>query len=209
LSDPNPSFAPHDSGSGEDAAEARSPRKRRERRRKRVTPALVEFWATRHLERYASSSQNLRQVLARKIERVEFRQQERFPEASAWIETAVERMHERGYLDDRRYAEALCQRLRARGSSRRRLAHELHKKGVPQDIASQVLADDAPNAELEAAIRYARRRRIGPYRRDPQTQGTHRERDLAALGRAGFGYETARRIVDAADPAALENAASA
>jgi regulatory protein len=33
----------------------------------------------------------------------------------------------------------------------------------------------------------------------------HRERDLAALGRQGFPYEVARRVIEADDAAALED----
>lgn len=186
-------------GEFDEAAGPRAPR-RRKPRKKRVTAALVELWATRHLERYASSRQNLRQVLARRVERIEFRQEERFEEAPEWIERALVRMSERGYLDDRRYAEALCRRLRSRGASSRRIAHELHQKGVDGTLAREVLEGDEPDADFEAAMRYARRRRIGPFRRDPATRSEQRERDLAALGRSGFAYEVARRVLEAPHP---------
>ncbi len=199
-------FEPDDEPEGPRKGPRSSQRKKP--RRKRVTAAIVELWATRHLERYASSSQNLRQVLTRRIERIEYRQEERFDEAEAWIDSAVARMRERGYLDDHRYARALCGRLRARGASSRRIAHELRQKGIPGTVAQELLAEDEPSAELEAAVRYARRRRLGPFRRDPDAATQHRERDLAALGRSGFSYETARQVVEAADPDDLESAAN-
>ncbi len=202
---------PYPEDEAPDAQRGKSRKRRKPPRRKRVTAALVELWATRHLERYASSTQNLRQVLARKIERIGFRQEERFPDAEAWIEQAVARVAKRGYLDDRRYAEALMKRLRGRGASRRRIAHELAQKGIPQAIASDLLDEDGANgrAEFDAAVRYARRRRLGPFRLDAESREPQRERDLAALGRSGFSYDTARRVVDAADVESLENAANA
>ncbi|HEY9537533.1 MAG TPA: hypothetical protein VIS03_08050, partial [Kiloniellaceae bacterium] len=65
---------------------------------------------------------------------------------------------------------------------------------------------DSSDVELRAALRYARRRRLGPFRLEsgPDDRAERRERDLAALGRRGFDYETARRIIDSDDPAALE-----
>ncbi|MDP6981113.1 MAG: RecX family transcriptional regulator [Myxococcota bacterium] len=207
MSEISRTFDPDDEP--EDARGGRRGSRRKKPRRKRVTAALVEMWATRHLERYASSSQNLRQVLARRVERIEFRQEERFEEADAWIDLAVARMQERGYLDDRRYARTLCERFRARGASSRRIASELRQKGIPGDLAHELLTQGDPNAELEAAVRYARRRRLGPFRRDPEAATQHRERDLAALGRSGFSYETARQVVEATDPDTLENAANA
>ena len=74
-----------------------------------------------------------------------------------------------------------------------------------EDIAAAlaVLRDQTADPDLAAAIAYARRRRIGPYR----TRGDReerRERDLAALARQGFGYDIARRVIDAHDPEDLE-----
>lgn len=48
----------------------------------------------------------------------------------------------------------------------------------------------------------ARRRRLGPFRRTGREE--HREKDMAALGRAGFGYQIARKVVDAEDPDAIQ-----
>ena len=82
----------------------------------------------------------------------------------------------------------------------------LRQKGVAQsDIAAALATIEAEYAdsELAAACRYARRRRLGPYRL-PETRGDRRERDLAALGRAGFGYATARRVIDAGSAEDLE-----
>ncbi len=52
---------------------------------------------------------------------------------------------------------------------------------------------------MGAAARYARRR-LGSFRAAPERE-EHRQRDLAALARAGFGYSVARRIIGAESPA--------
>lgn len=54
---------------------------------------------------------------------------------------------------------------------------------------------EADAVEEQAAQAYAKRRRLGPYRR-PDQRAAHRDRDLAALARAGFAYGLARRVVD-------------
>jgi regulatory protein len=48
------------------------------------------------------------------------------------------------------------------------------------------LQEEAAEPELAAALAYARRRRLGPYR-SPAARTDLREKDLAALGRQGFG----------------------
>ena len=62
--------------------------------------------------------------------------------------------------------------------------------------------------ELAAALTYARRRRIGPYR-PAGDRAAARARDLAALSRQGFDYDVARRVIDADDPEDLVREAEA
>ena len=129
-------------------------------------------------------------------------------EAEAIIPEVVERMQAYGFLDDRRYGEALIRRLRARGNSLRRIAIRLYERGVESDVRAALLADAGePEAELEAARIYARRRRFGVQRRpdgrataeageDSDTELDRRRRELASLARAGFAFETARRALE-------------
>ena len=60
------------------------------------------------------------------------------------------------------------------------------------EAARELAAEQA----LDAAIRFARRRRIGQFAPEtPDRKG--RERALAAMIRAGHGFDLARAIVDA------------
>ncbi len=63
------------------------------------------------------------------------------------------------------------------------------------------------NPDLLAALRYARRRRLGPFCRGDRFE--RREKDLAALARAGFGVAFARPVIDADDADALIDEAMA
>ncbi len=55
----------------------------------------------------------------------------------------------------------------------------------------------AEEEAVEAALRFARRRALGPFAvRTPNTQ--ERERALAAMIRAGHGFAIARAIIDLA-----------
>ncbi|OYW99178.1 MAG: hypothetical protein B7Z14_12660 [Bosea sp. 32-68-6] len=50
--------------------------------------------------------------------------------------------------------------------------------------------------ELEAARKAARRKRLGPWSRGDRAAS--RQKDLAALARAGFNMTTARAVIDGA-----------
>jgi regulatory protein len=70
--------------------------------------------------------------------------------------------------------------------------------------------EDSIDADLQAAIRFAQRRRLGPFanrtsashlRHDPQQW---RQRDLGAMARAGFSIATARKIIEHDDPDTID-----
>ncbi len=174
---------------------------------RRITPAYLERAALHYLERYATSKENLRQVLRRRVRRAAAGHDIDAAEAEAWIAALVDRFEAAGLVDDRTYAEARALSLRRRGDSARMVAAKLRAKGVPPDIVEAALAsvddDGGADAELAAAAACARRRRIGPFRTGDD-RAACRERDLAALARNGFSYEIARAVIDAEDADDLE-----
>ena len=57
--------------------------------------------------------------------------------------------------------------------------------------------------EWQAAVALARRRRLGPFRPEKDRKDK-RLRDLAAMARAGFAFDIAKKVIDAKDPDALD-----
>jgi regulatory protein len=172
---------------------------KRARRPRRITPDYLERAALFYLQRYDSSSGNLKSVLQRKVWRAARETEIDQEEAERWIDDVVAKVQRAGLVDDRRYAETRVLSLRRSGESARSIRMKLAAKGVPGDLVDQALDQDEPeNDELTAAIAYARKRRLGPF----NTGGGREERpekDLAALARRGFSYETCRRVIEAPD----------
>ena len=165
-----------------------------------IGPDLLDRWALHYLGRYASSAENLRRVLMRRVRR---RAPEAMPAAAALIEALVVRYRESGLLDDAAYAAARVQSLHRRGESMRAMRARLAAKGVPAaDVADAVsgLRATAPDPDLEAACAFARRRRLGPFRR----AAADHARELGAFARAGFGRRVAEAVLACADVAAVE-----
>jgi regulatory protein len=190
--------------------EDKSPRSGKPERRppKKATKKHLENVALWYLQRFAASADSLRKVLMRRVEKSARAHGTDRDEGSAFIEEIIARFRSSGLLDDRLYAEGRALSLHRRGISLHGIRARLAAKGVGADDIDSALAmlrDEAEEPDLAAAIAYARRRRIGPYR----TRGDReelRERDLAALARQGFDYDTARRVIDAADRDELEEA---
>jgi regulatory protein len=174
-----------------------------------VTPESLARAAADYLSRYAASTARLRQVLQRRVLRAEHAGAPVTPDAARVIEALVARYVTAGVLDDDAWAKRRAESLRRRGESRRRIVQRLAAAGIDTEAGQQALAaaadeagaEDAEAAELIAAIRFAQRRRLGPFRNDDRA--ANRQRDLAAMARAGFGFGLARRVVDAADADAL------
>ncbi len=163
--------------------------------------ALAEA-ATFYLSRYASSSGNLRRVLMGKAIRSARHYDDDLEPLTRAIDALVARHVATGAIDDANFAETQTRKLRRRGGSGRAISQRLAAKGVPAEVIAENASSSGGEAEdIRAAIHLARRRRLGPFRATARED--HRQRDMAILGRAGFGYATAAKIVDAADPDAL------
>ncbi|MCO4769596.1 MAG: RecX family transcriptional regulator [Deltaproteobacteria bacterium] len=186
-------------------------RERRTPRAPRVTTAALERAAVHHLQRYPSSRQQLRRVLMRRLQRAERRSEPgEGPDRDqvvADIDELVEQLSARGHLDDGRLADALAADWLRRGVSPPMIRARLRSKGISGEIATEAITaakeaarEQGVDPEVASAAAYARRRRLGPFRRNPDERQERRQKDLAALGRRGFRFDVARTVIDADSP---------
>lgn len=153
----------------------------------------LERAALCYVERYATTRAKLAAYLNRKV-----RERGWAGETPPAIEGIVDRFSALGYVDDAAFAEARSASLTRRGYGVRRVAASLLAAGIATEdgaVARQMAVDKA----WDAAIAFARRRRIGPFGAHSDDPGV-REKALAALIRAGHDFGIAREILDL-DPA--------
>jgi len=166
---------------------------------RRLTPADLKGAALDYLDRFAATRARLRQVMLRKIRNsVRAHGDDPAPMLAA-LEDCIQWLEKSGFLSDRAYAEARARTLSARGTSRAHIIAKLASKGVETDTARaavDLLSVEYEEPELEAARRYARRRRLGPYRNADDARAECRDKDLAAMARAGFAGRVARQVID-------------
>ncbi len=173
---------------------------------RKATPKYLRNAALHYLERYASSSAHLRRLLLAKVARSARAHDTDTEEGAAAVEALIAELLGAGLLDDARYAAERARVLHRRGASARAVGAGLRAKGIETDDIDRALAglrEEAAEPELAAALAYARRRRLGPYG-SPEARADRREKDLAALGRQGFGYDLARRVIETDDLAELQ-----
>ena len=89
-------------------------------------------------------------------------------------------------------------RARVYDKARSTIAAKLAASGVAaaeRVRAIDRLEEETPDAENAAALAYAKRRRLGVFRAEPDDSPERRRKDLAALARAGFAMEVASRAL--------------
>lgn len=174
----------------------------------KITATSLNNIALHYLERFASSAANLRRVLMRRVKRSAAHHGSDPEEGAALVDSLIRRFEASGLLDDQRYAAAKAASLRRRGGSRRAISGRLAQHGVAAELVAetlQALEREPGGNDLAAACAFIRRRRLGAYRtarvapeKDMATK------DMAALARAGFSFEIARRVLACDDVASVE-----
>lgn len=164
---------------------------------KPLDPPRLEELALAYVARFATSAGKLTQYLKRKL-------RER-----GWdganppdVPALIERFVDAGYVDDAGFARGRASSLHRRGYGDRRVEQTLRGAGIAEDVRASVQGDEAESRR--AALVLARKRRFGPFgaeRPDP----AKREKQFAAMLRAGHPLDSVRVLIDAASEAeALE-----
>ena len=162
-------------------------------RQRRPRPPLnrerLNELALAYVGRFATTRARLRAYLKRKV-----RERGWDGEAQPDLAAIAERFAAQGYVDDAAYALSKSRSLTGRGYGVRRVEQSLRAAGVEEED-SEPARELAQAAAAEAAVRFAERRRLGPFASQPADRQS-RERALAAMIRAGHGFGLARAIID-------------
>lgn len=165
-----------------------------------MSRAALEAVALRYLERFDCSVARLRKVLGERITKAVRAGVADAAQAPAVAEELLARYQASGLIDDQRFAKHFAERQRERGASRRAIEQKLRQRGIPSELVHQLLAPhESLTSEVAAAQVLVKKRRLGPYRRVEEREA-HRRKDLMALARAGFSYETAARVLGNSRP---------
>jgi regulatory protein len=148
----------------------------------------LERFALSYVGRYATSRAKLHAYLKRKIGERGWA-----GEGDPPFDAIVLRFVDLGYVDDRALAESRGRALAARGYGVRRLGQTLGALGIEESDAGSAKLQAMEDA-WETALRFARRRRFGPFAvREPDERD--RQRAFGAMIRAGHAPNDIRKIL--------------
>ena len=176
----------------------------KERGARPLDPSRLEELALRYVARFATSAARLEAYLMRKLGERGWRvdgepcengsNDSSQDQAGERVAEIVRRFIAAGYVDDEAYARARSGSLSRRGYGQRRIDMALDAAGISGDLREAVRCDE--RGQRRAALSLVRRRRFGPFGKEPIDRAL-RERQLAAMARAGHRLDMARELVDA------------
>jgi regulatory protein len=178
---------------GEDA-----PARGRRRPPARLTPANLRQTVLHYLDRFSASVRRLEQLMQRKIKASAAAHGDDPAPLLASLPDIIASLAEQGILNDQALAEAKTRSMIRRGGSRTKIRATLAGKGIGAEASNLALDRmklEFDDPDLEAATAYAKRRRLGRFRTDPDSIATNRQKDLAAMARAGFAPALGRRAL--------------
>ncbi|GLR48657.1 regulatory protein RecX [Sphingomonas astaxanthinifaciens] len=181
-------------GSGDEEREGSGGRRRRAPRP--LDPEALRELALAYVARFATSRAKLLTYCRRKL-----RERGWSGETEPDLDRLVDRIRELGFIDDRAFAGMKTASLLRRGYGRGRVRATLAASGIGEEDGAEAL-ERAETEALAAALRFAERKRIGPYATAPMHDPAAREKAIGAMIRAGHSFDLARRVV-AATPSQL------
>jgi len=164
-----------------------------------LTSAALEELALGYVARFATSAKGLERYCRRKLRERGWADGEAPPDLSALVARFVAAR----YIDDVEFARAKTGGLLRRGYGARRVDAALGAAGIAESDRAAITDGEA----REAALRMARRRGFGPFGADgtPPADRAVREKQVAAMLRAGHWLDNARELIEASSRQAAEH----
>lgn len=179
--------------------------KRPVKRPVRVDAAWVEARVGAYLSTRTCPRGHLRRLIVQKIDRALADAEDRSGRESLLtaLDEVLDRAERAGLIDDAAWAASRTRRLVERGVSPGVIGGRLASKGVKADVREQAMVDteaEVGDPMQVAALAYAQRRHLGPWRTRPGPGGAaalaaQYTSDLGKMARAGFPYAVARDVL--------------
>lgn len=166
------------------------PRTRVRKPRPPLDPSSLDELALAYVGRFATTRAKLRAYLHRKLRERGWQD----AGSGADVDGLVERFARSGLVDDEAFALAKAQTLARRGYGVNRVGAALRAAGVEEDDREGAMREAGEGA-FAAAMRFAERRRFGPFAAERITDLRQREKQLAAMVRAGHPLGLALTIL--------------
>ena len=163
---------------------------------KKITKTRLYNIGLYYLQRFESSVQNLRNVLRRRVDRYAFENKEFDKlEAYGWIEELLEDFAQKNYVSDERYGAIKIRDYINSNKPVRYIKNKLKTKGIDEKTIDALIENENID-EAQMAFNFAKKKKIGPFRKDEEEAAQNFQKDMASMLRAGFSYDVVIALMD-------------
>ncbi len=169
---------------------------------KKITESYLYNSSLYYLQRFASSSGHLRNIMNKKISKsCQYHTEQDFSECTKILEKVIEKLKEQNFLNDELYTEAMVNSYRNKGLSSKMITQKLKLKSIPNELIQSKIRkinnqieeiSNNQSAELISALRLSKKKKIGAFSSGLKPK----EKELAMLARNGFNYEIAQKSLN-------------
>lgn len=147
------------------------------------------FW---YLERYASSSKNLKDYLRKKVRDTDLNN-----DSELIISQIINNLEKQNILNDGVFSESKAKTFINKGWSLSKIKFRLKQLGINNetiDICIENIKTEEADIELIAASKLVKKRFIGSFRRK-ELDDKLKNREFGILARAGFNYALSKKVL--------------
>ncbi len=163
----------------------------------KATVEEMRNFALSYIEKYAPSKQQLKTYLLKKY--LSFKNSNiNKSSVSDLINVVLNDLEQTKFINDKFYSNSKAKSLIQRGSSINKIRNYLMQKGINDKYVKQTLDKIRENNEDQdffSAIKICKKKRIGPAREE-SNRALFYKKDIGILARAGFDFETSKKIMD-------------
>ena len=154
-------------------------------------------FAYSYLEKYSPSKQQLKTYLFKKYLK---KNQKIFNKKELFnvIDIVISTLEKNNLLSDKYYSDAKSKTYLRRGYSLNKIRYSLIQKGIDQKYIKDSISkikDNESDPDFFSAIKVCKKRRIGPSRVE-DNRNLFYKKDISILARAGFSYETSKKVIE-------------
>jgi len=150
-----------------------------------------------YLEKYSPSKQQLKTYLFKKYLK---KNQKIFNKKELFnlIDIVISTLEKNNLLSDKYYSDSKSKAYLRRGYSLNKIRYSLIQKGIDQKYIKDSISNIKENEsdpDFFSAIKLCKKRRIGPSRVEAN-RNLFYKKDISILARAGFSYETSKKVME-------------
>jgi len=154
-------------------------------------------FAYTYLEKYSPSKQQLKTYLFKRYLK---KNQKIFNKKELFnlIDVIISTLEKNNLVSDKHYSDVRSKAYLRKGYSLNKIRYSLLQKGIDQKYIKASISqirENESDPDFFSAIKICKKRRIGPSRPE-DNRSLFYKKDISILARAGFSYETSKKVLE-------------